>query len=83
MKTRCPYCKRSYNVEDEFEGQMIPCPGCNRLFRILQDGQAVFKVAEHRPEPEPAFWEKNRRRIIIAGAVLLAVISCCVFAFAC
>ena len=82
MKTRCPYCKRSYTVEDEFEGQMIPCPGCNELFRIRQDGQRVFKVAEHKPEPEPSFWEKNRRWIIIggavAGAVLLAVILACV-----
>ena len=42
----------------------------------------VFKVAEHKPEPEPSFWEKNRRWIIIggavAGAVLLAVVLACV-----
>lgn len=82
MKTKCPYCKKTYKVEDEFEGQTIPCPECDNLFRITPAGQVVFKVAEPKPEAEPTFFEKNKQIILIsaaaAGAVLLAVILCLV-----
>ena len=56
---------------------MIPCPGCGQLFRIRPDGQTVFKVAEPRPEPEPDFFEKYRKQIVIGGTaagVLLLVL---------
>lgn len=84
MKTRCPYCKSSYHVEDEFEGQTIPCPGCDNLFRIIPEGGIVFNVAQPKKQNESSFFEKNKRMIIagvVTGAVLLTALVLCLVLF--
>lgn len=74
MKIRCPYCKSSYHVEDEFEGQTIPCPGCDNLFRIIPEGRIVFNTAPPKKQNDFSFFDKNKRMIIagvVTGTVLL------------
>jgi hypothetical protein len=50
VQTRCPSCKRSLKLADNFEGKSIRCPACKNVFRMETPLEEVIPVEE----PDPA-----------------------------
>ena len=51
MHTTCPFCKQTYEVEDQYLGQQIECQKCKHEFTIAQSQEPPQKTAA---PPSPA-----------------------------
>lgn len=45
MKISCPYCKKTFEVGDEYAGMNVQCPLCRKQFVIPQKGIPVINVS--------------------------------------
>ena len=52
MHTTCPFCKQTYEVEDQYLGQQIECQKCKHEFTIAQSQEPPQKTAApYNPVP--------------------------------
>ena len=58
MHTTCPFCKQTYEVEDQYLGQQIECQKCKHEFTIAQSQEPPQKTAAPQ-EPEPKYSKRR------------------------
>ena len=59
MHTTCPFCKQTYEVEDQYLGQQIECQKCKHEFTIAQSQEPPQKTAAPQPKSTRIAVPKN------------------------
>ncbi len=54
MLTTCPFCKQTYEVEEQYLGRQIECQKCKREFTIGQSQEPRQESSPVPPAPAPA-----------------------------
>ncbi|MBU1694509.1 MAG: hypothetical protein KJ726_11225 [Verrucomicrobia bacterium] len=55
----CPFCGQNLDADEDLVGTNIPCPACNKIFRVVLpvrsrvDAQRIAPPADAPPAPPP------------------------------
>ena len=82
MKTECPHCKQHYEIDEQYNGQVVECTTCKNEFyvepyveNIIQPPQAQMQVIEDTPN------SKSRLALAIGVILFFSLIALAVLFF--
>ncbi len=74
MKTECPHCKQHYEIEDQYNGQIVECTTCQKEFCVEP---YVDTAIPHPPQVQTQITDKtsNTKFCLVLVAVIILVLS--------
>ena len=73
MRTECPHCNTRYDIEDQYKGQILACPNCQKNFQISELPTVKAPPAEDK-KASPYFAKTELCIEILAYLLLIPVI---------